>query len=264
MADYWLYGQWVFTPFRYFDVNLLQSKASEFGVTPFWQYFVYFYEMVVPPLSIALLLLFCIGIFKKPIHLFTLIIIPFILGHFLIGHKELRFLFPVIYAFIFLAAKGLEGISAKYSRNYFYRIIFVLCAIVNFGLLLYKMFSVAETRLSYYKFIYKYAKQHEHVVLVSWHESPYKVVNLQTNFYKPKNFTGYTIKNTLELIHINSYTRMDKKLLFLSPNLLPPPELAGYKMKRVYTPFPSWVLKNNVNNWQDRTSILTVYEMERW
>ena len=39
IIDYWFYGNWTFTPWNYFDHNILQGKAADFGVSP-WSFYI--------------------------------------------------------------------------------------------------------------------------------------------------------------------------------------------------------------------------------
>jgi phosphatidylinositol glycan class B len=43
--DRWGYGEWVFSAANYFRINVLEGKASEWGVAPFWFYFERFLKL---------------------------------------------------------------------------------------------------------------------------------------------------------------------------------------------------------------------------
>ena len=58
--DYWFYGTWILTPYNYFNVNILQHAAANFGVFPWWYYLQLFLSYATVPLSIALAVaIFC-------------------------------------------------------------------------------------------------------------------------------------------------------------------------------------------------------------
>ena len=95
VADAWGYGTFEIVPWRYFDVNLLQGKAAVFGRSPMPAY-LWFMAGLFPPFGIALLLALLLFWWRFPRHLLTWATLPFVLVHSLIGHKEIRFLFPIL------------------------------------------------------------------------------------------------------------------------------------------------------------------------
>jgi len=93
-VDRWGYGEWTATPWNYVRVNLLEGKARQWGSQPPTFYLTGLIG-VHPPLSGLLLgavVLFWLRAPKDPISWMTF---PFAIGHALLAHKELRFLFPL-------------------------------------------------------------------------------------------------------------------------------------------------------------------------
>ena len=95
VVDAWGYGSFEIVPWRYFEVNLLQDKAAEFGRSPMPAY-LWFLAGLFPPFGIALVLGLPLFWWRFPRHLLTWTTLPFVLVHSLIGHKEIRFLFPIL------------------------------------------------------------------------------------------------------------------------------------------------------------------------
>ena len=97
--DSWLYGEYVFTPWNYFKMNILEGMASSFGTSPFYGYlYLYFESFISFPVYFHLLLgIVLVFVFwvKHPRHLLTWTMLCFFIGHSLVGHKEGRFLFPL-------------------------------------------------------------------------------------------------------------------------------------------------------------------------
>ena len=116
--DYGFYNQLVFTPYLYFKVNILEGKAASFGEQGFTYYLTaLLLFLTVPPLS-ALLLFYYGKItfqeFKNPLVLTVFFLIA---GHFLIGHKEERFMFTAINILPIIIGFGLPGILNFYDTN---------------------------------------------------------------------------------------------------------------------------------------------------
>lgn len=257
IIDYWFYGVWVFTPFNYFNVNIIQHRAAAFGVSPWWYYFSTFFDVGVAPISIALLILFFRGIYKKPLHFLSIICICFLLGHFFIDHKEMRFLFPINLPFIFLACIGLDLILQHYSKKRFYTWVFGVVVFINSGLLLFRTFAPANEMVKYYEFIYNYCKKKK-TILVSFNDLPYSLSN-EVHFYKSNNITIVKLKDPSDLKNILNNNNGQAVLLY--DNVPPDSRLSTYKTKRLYCLFPEWLLKFNFNNWQARSYISGVYEV---
>lgn len=262
VIDYWFYGEWLLTPVNYFKVNVLQNRSADFGVSPVWYYLKLFFEGAVPPLSIVLLVALIAGIKQKPLHLFSFVLIPFLVEHFLIGHKEIRFLFPMIFALVFLAAIGIDGHIKYFQSRRIFRWIFVASVVVNFFVLLFRMFIPAAPPVKYYQHIYREYKNDPNTILVAIDESPYgKKTERQMNFYKPRTLDLRIIQNAGELKKIVDDNK-GKSILFQSFSPQLPEELSSFPMHRQFCLFPEWLLKFNYNNWQERTHIWALYKIQ--
>ena len=259
VVDHWYYGVWVFTPYNYFDVNIIRNVAAKFGVKPWWYYFVLFFNFGAPPISLILMVLFFIGVWKRPLDLFPLVCVTFFIGHFLIGHKELRFLFPSSFAFIFVSCQGLDYCMQRFTVKRGWNIIFRLLIIADFGILLFKLFTPAEEVIKYYGFIYDYA-QKQKTTIISFNRSPYRMDTIESNFYKPRDLNIEILHHPAEMANV---FRRDSGRVFihLSSSTVPGTEFSGLKTERIYCQFPDWLLKYNFNNWQERSYIWTVFRV---
>ena len=257
--DRWFYGDWTFSPWNYFSVNMIHHKASAFGVDPWWYYFSKYLDIGVPPISVVLLPLFFIGVWQKRHHVLSWIVIAFIAAHCLIAHKEIRFLFPVSLAFIFLACSGFDYLVQLYPGRKYYRWAIPLFAALNSIMLVVKIFTPAHEAIKYYEAIYNYAGKQK-PVLVSYETPVYQLVGLCVNFYQPKNLEEHTISNPGELTRILK-TANGRPVLFLNHQLTPDPMLQNFRLEKVYCILPSWMAPFNFTNWQSRSYIWTVYRI---
>ncbi len=94
VLDRWGYGAWTFTPWNYLRVNLLEGRAAGMGTAPVYHYLVAYLARrpPLPGLLVAAVLAFW---WRAPRDLLTWVAVPFALGHCLLAHKEVRFLFPL-------------------------------------------------------------------------------------------------------------------------------------------------------------------------
>ena len=97
-VDAWGYHSWrVFPAVSYARINVGEDRAAAFGTSPWWSYFGMLLEFATMPLGVFLWV--CFGVFwaTQPRSLLTWVTLPFFVVHCAIGHKEMRFLFPMLY-----------------------------------------------------------------------------------------------------------------------------------------------------------------------
>lgn len=95
LSDYCFYGEWVCSAYNYYHQNIaLGIMDSWSGVSPWYSYF-FMVSMYLPfgPIYVLATLYFLI---KYPLDILSSIIGFFVLFHILIGHKEVRFLMPML------------------------------------------------------------------------------------------------------------------------------------------------------------------------
>ena len=114
LADRWGYGAWVFPPWNYFHVNIVQGvAATQFGREPV---FAYLY-LLPAQLFFAITLVLMAGMIamwlRNPRHSLTWATLPFVLLHVVVAHKEARFLFPLA---IVATAFPVLGLSPNLPR----------------------------------------------------------------------------------------------------------------------------------------------------
>jgi len=113
------YHEWVFTPYVYYKVNIIEGKAASMGTASFLLYIGVLAAVVVaPPLSLVLLYTgFRTAVIRQLRHPFTLAVLLFILAHCVVAHKEERFLFPVLNVLPVFAGWALPGLIDWWWRQ---------------------------------------------------------------------------------------------------------------------------------------------------
>ncbi len=94
-SDFYFYGKWVCSAYNYYHQNIaLGIMDSWSGVSP-WYAYLFMVSMYLPfgPLYVLATIYYFI---KYPLDVLTSIIGLFLLFHVLIGHKEVRFLMPML------------------------------------------------------------------------------------------------------------------------------------------------------------------------
>ncbi|MBK8227870.1 MAG: hypothetical protein IPK70_11945 [Flavobacteriales bacterium] len=254
MTDRWFYGEWAFTAWNYFEQNIIAGKAASFGTEPWWWYFTQIAERAVPPFSIALIALPLLAfVFRRrdPIVWASL---PFLLAHLAIGHKELRFLFPLI---PFLPALVVLGAHAALERGWFkhfsdqwwsaLRIVFI---IVHAPLLLVVLFKPANEDAVLRKAIHDAANGP--MILVHEGRQPFAQEH-PVRFGRPQGLRfaargdGWPDESAFLLLTQEQ-----------SP-VLPP----GCVARECFASYPAWLKRFNIGGWADRTDRWVLWEVRR-
>jgi hypothetical protein len=104
-VDFWGYNKVAFAPWEYLRVNLLEGKASTFGVHPWYDYMPQFVDILPHPWGIFIIILGLVAGLRNWRHPVIWATVFFVVPHFLIGHKEARFLFPAVFLMLPLMFK---------------------------------------------------------------------------------------------------------------------------------------------------------------
>jgi len=147
LLDAGFYGTYTLTFWNYFRVNILQDAASNFGVSPWTEVLTYLWEYPLWPVGTVIVLAMVVLLIRKPTSVFLWCLIPFIAVHAWIPHKEVRFLFPVVYlvpAIIMLAIQEVGGWWAQGCKTkLFFNLALVPFVLSNLFMLVMVLFRPA-------------------------------------------------------------------------------------------------------------------------
>lgn len=290
--DVLFYGEWTFPPYNYFYQNIILKKAKNFGVSPWYDYFIQIIKSKYGILLSVYLIGLGLFIIKYPKHLFTWIIIFFVVVHILVPHKELRFLFPLAALLPFTFVKSMEWAEKQFTENYQYY--FSRFQFYFFILQLYPLIYLTSP-LSEHVIVFQNMWKFKESVLLYNNRSHYfdcdieKIINLYKS--KPNNLIS-------ESCYSASFTQVLKHFIYIRPNhkilcyenldelnfdnsefkryivwesgfreknkLIDYLNRKGFKLKRLYSTYPEWVHEYfNINGWMRRTSFLEVFLVEK-
>lgn len=259
VIDRWYYSEWLLTSWNYFQQNLLLGKAAEFGTNPWWSYLSQTFMNAFPPLSLVLILAVILYFifFSKDILTWTMV--PFLLAHFLISHKELRFLFPIIgflpimiirCADFILQKKGYEILD-----HHLLKIGMKLFWYLNLVMLTVLIFRPADEQIALYKKIWD--KYDTPVKLYFPGDNPFHRAKVDIHFYKRSSLTFQKV-DSLQNIHFS------KDTVSLIASYIPILQAGmGLKPELIYTSYPPWVSHFNFNHWIERSRFWHVYELKK-
>jgi phosphatidylinositol glycan class B len=229
------YGHFTLTPVNYLKENLIKDKISTFGVMPWWGYFTLsFKSLTIFALPLILgTTFYC----KKYLNSWAAwVFFPFFIFHSLIGHKELRFIYPVLFLTFYMTFKAFEG---KHFKK-FYRIFFCLNII---GVIIV-MFKPAYTPMKFYDFLYHY-KQDTPIKVYIFKDRKGNYPRLEMEVYKRKDLPVVKADMILEQSFYTFTTKYSDLEMINSK----------YSCKQEYLSYPKWVLQFNPFKWRDRSNI---------
>jgi phosphatidylinositol glycan class B len=258
LIDRWFYGEWTLTAWNYFDHNILMGRAAGFGTTPWWEYLKLTFIKAVPPFSLVYLLGVLAVFVFRPKDALTWTVLPFLAVHFIIGHKELRFLFPVIGFLPLFVVKALSLFQDKWRPGWrergISRVMIKSFWITNLALLVLVTLKPADHQISLYRAVYD--RYDEPITLYFSKGNPYHRI-LDIHYYKR---TGLEFKKYES--HDEVQFNANGRCLFVTQDAGSMKDVV-YPYTLVYRTFPEWVRRFNITGWVERTTLWYVYELRR-
>jgi len=257
VIDKWYYGEWVLTTWNYLKWNILADRVSSFGLEPWYYYITQTIADAIPPFSILYIIGFLWIIFKRPKSAIAWTILPFMAIHFLIGHKETRFMFPILGFMPVAIAYFLDELLSRYGDEFFLKNKLAFGAkrlfwVTNIVMVLIVMFRPANDGVwRHYAF---YKAIHGPATVYFDDTSPFGE-GLPFRFYmKPDlNIWPADIVDTIlpdpsrQVFIATSDRELIKKYIPLS--------------KKIYQTRPEWIKYFDFNGWVERTSFYYVMEL---
>lgn len=202
LVDSWFYGEWVFTPWNYFRVNLVEGVASSFGTEPPWWYAAWVPVWMAPPLGPVVAVLVAAGVLGRLRSPWSWAFVAFFVGHSAIPHKEVRFLLPVLPFVPVLAARGVERVTAHWRDEppaWFRGLSWVLVA-QNAALLALLLTPAIhrgrEVDMHYVRWLWDRAEAfpEDTVYVLQDDGDPYLIYQNPTNVYRHPRVQGVTFR----------------------------------------------------------------------
>lgn len=202
--DSWFYGETVFAPWNYLK-SVLESKGSGFGTSPWYFYLKELIFYPTPVVGIPLLISFILLMIYQPKNLYLWCIIPFVIIHSLIPHKEDRFMFSIIYMLPVILTQGYvilrKIIRNKKAIKVFGYSLAVLFIIVNgTGLAVMSQKSAGMGRMEISRYIHKtYGDENTNLIYCT-RANPYRPWHGKySKYYMEPNMIDRHIQNLCEL-----------------------------------------------------------------
>jgi len=270
LIDYWLYGKLTFSFWNYFEWHILKGSIDNI-VEPWWFYVYYSMVQLIPPITLFVPLVIIIFWALFPRHSITWVTIPFIAFHHYFGHKEMRYLFPVIPFLPIMFAMITEDILKRFeflNKDFLKRIclfIIYISIFINIILVLLTITLPASKEVSLWQNCFSKKIPSNSVLLVYDPDGSGSTAGeLELDFYNVNKIPIISISSEADIIR-KIIKFPDVKLFYAARKKGREAELInnGITNKLICQALPEWILKINVNNWASRASIWQIWEIAK-
>jgi len=115
LVDWWTWGTPFFSHFQNFRLNILYGVADTFGI---WGWYFYLGLLLLSWGMMTLVILTFAGLGSRRMPLLLVVALAILLAHQVVGHKEYRFIYPVLFLAQILAGFGvMEAINWLRDRG---------------------------------------------------------------------------------------------------------------------------------------------------
>ena len=265
--DSWFYGNFTITVWNYFYVNIIENVAASFGESPWYFYlenilfYPHYFVGTIIYLALATTLIF------QPRNVFLWCILSFVTLHSIISHKEIRFLFPLVYLLPIIITLSIHSWNKQLKNQTLKKSIAILFGVLliitnGIGLLAQSTKGAGMARTTISKFVHEtYTNKRLHLIYTSW-ANPYNPWHkVPMKFYQENNMTDVRIKSLCQLN--NSLVNPEKvSLLIIRKVDLNNTKCADFIKQHQFTlvksSIPSWMQTNSLFNatYQDKNILM--------
>lgn len=251
LVDYFGYGVWTFAPYNLYLANFVDGILSAHGESPIYAYILLSLKGGIFPLALVFLISSAWAFYKRLNNPFVCSMLAFFLFHTIIGHKELRFIFPMLFFTPLYLLFFIEDNLGKLKKYKAVSIFGLFLIIINFVALTTVSFKAANSYVDFHKYIYESEINH----FYSKDYDPFSNTKLTYNFYKKQNLTIDVIENK-ELASLQAPYHL---LLHRGAGYL---ELTSRENCRLlYSNYPTWLIRYfNVGNWASRSKVISFFK----
>jgi len=251
------HGTWTWSTWNHIRVNLFEGHSAHFGTLPVWGYFSLLLKKGVPILSLPILIACGVHLCKRPKSLLNWIILPTFLFYSLIGHKELRFLTPIILLGLVLFVIEL-GLHWKYFKRGWKKTILCFLFSLNAFIFLVFLFRPAYRPIGAYKVLWE--KRAEQKVYVFWdnmNAQSARHLQFEMDWYKKGSWA--VIPTNLE--ELGQDLEEGQKFILATSKWKEMEIVKKIKFcQNIWSAYPPVILKNNSFNWRDRSAIWALWQ----
>lgn len=258
LVDSWFYEEFIVTAWNYFDYNIIQDVASTFGTKHFLWYFYAIIKYTFLPIGVLIGLAFLYALIERPKSIYLWGFLPLFIVHSLIPHKEIRFLFPVIFLVAPILTHFVSSVLINLSTLYkpqwkvipIATITITIIAIATnvIGIVAITSKTAGESLVHTGQYIYRNYNESGATLYQTYHGKPYAPFKIPLNFYRQNNITtigidsichfqdDFKLPDSAALVSFSAKDRPNFSCFENHPNL---------KFTKLTQSWPDWLEKLN-------------------
>ncbi len=273
--DWWLYGEPTVSSWQYFKWHYDGLTSNSGGIStavyePWWFYMQYAALQLIPPITLLLPIVVVVFWIFFPLHPITWLTIPFVFFHTYFGHKEMRYLFPLLpFAPVMFALlcihlnQRFRLMDFKFIR-YSWQAVLGASIIVNAILVILTLSLPASKEVALWRnCLSPLALEKSSVLLVLDQDGSYSdPAELNMDFYNSNKLPIIPVKDESEIKLIIGQ-HPNKQVLYASRKRNRSKQLDAENISHqlICQALPNWILKININNWTSRTSMWRIWRI---
>jgi hypothetical protein len=267
LADWWGYGHVTFPAYWYVYQNFVVGRADDSGTSPFFAYL--FLPVTsggtVAPLLFTIVVATLTAWVRQPLSVIAWTTAPYVVILSMVGHKETRFLFPLIPFVPFFVVEAVAFATGSKSDDRLtaflrwlatgnrLKIAYAFNAIGLLGVLFLPQWGRAPIYQHIEDEAFAANRPLDVVVVRALHTTPYIYTGLHTGFIEPKN-----LRWSMDPTEGNLEARRSRGGRFLALIDIPvgSPEPAAWirtNCALISSTYPLWLEPYNYFGWQQRS-----------
>lgn len=272
LIDRWGYGMPVFPAFSYIYENFVVGRAATYGTSPFFGYLYKPLETPMAPVAAVLMLATLIAWARRPGHVLTFATVPYVLLLSIVGHKEQRFIFPLVPLLPMFVMFALAGPADTRSRAVAFlrwctsawRLRVLLAW--NAGGLLLMLWLPSLGDFSFYRTIETEAAaagaRVEFVVIQDGDKVPYWQAGIRMHFIEPKNLEWIVNPSLTDLQGVVASGKPVLAILDVPTSRPGQVDWIRGHCALLRASWPGWFRSINWFGWQDRIAKRELYRCQ--
>jgi GPI mannosyltransferase 3 len=275
--DWWLYGEPTVSSWQYFKWHYDGLTSASGGIStsvyePWWFYIQYSALQLIPPITLLLPIVVVVFWVLFPTNAITWLTIPFVFFHTYFGHKEMRYLFPllpfapVMFAMVCINLNQRFKLMEYRFVKYSWQLILGVSLFLNVILVVLVLSIPASKEVALWQScLTPIAVEKPTILLILDQNGSYSdPAELNLDFYNTKSLTITSVRNESHIKEIMAQ-HPEKNILYASRKRNRSQQLDEANLSHQLTcqALPNWILKININNWTSRTSMWRIWSIKK-